>query len=149
MIPPSKTLLFNICSAGCLIKADKETNPGSSEDVPPQTGMGHHACKPILAPERLKQEDCGELEGSSGCRASPPTTRSHHTPTASRFGNVRLFPLSPGRAAGKAAAQRSAGRRASRPRDPGSRPGPRSIPPRPAGTRRSPAPALAGLGRLT
>lgn len=140
MIPPSKTLLFNICSAGRLRKADKETNPGSSKDVPPQTGIGHHACKPILALERLKQEDCGELEGSSDCRASPPTTRSHRAPTASRFGNLRLFPRSPGRVAGKAAAQRSAGRRASRPHDPVSRPGPRSIPPRPSGTRRSPGP---------
>lgn len=132
-------------------KADKETNPGSSKDVPPQTGMGHHACKPILAVERLKQ-DCGELEDSSGCRTSSPVTRSHRTPTASRSRTVGLFPLSPRRAAGKAAAQRSAGRRASRPGDRAPRPPSASPfhPPRPAGPRRSsnPGPRRPGLPHL-
>lgn len=124
MISPSQTLLLNICSAGRLRKADKETNPGSSKDVPPQTCTGHHACKAILALERLKQKNCGELEGSSGSRASSPTTRSHRTPTASRSRTAGLFPLSPRRGAGKVAAQRSAGCRASRRRNPAPRPPP-------------------------
>lgn len=114
--------------------------------------MGHHACKPILALERLKQEDCGELEDSSGCRSSSPITGSHRTPTASGSRTVGLFPLSPRRAAGKTAAQRSAGRRASRPGDRAPRPPSESPfhPPRPAGPRRSsnPGPRRPGLPHL-